>query len=293
MRMQIAFRETTTDRDGYRVAIAGGIIDIDREDGLECEERLLSFDMVNDRDGMLAVACVREAPRPIIYEEEYLAQATLENLLTSQMPRMKPSDFANAEFALRKTHVEPGDPSGMVYGFSGFYYLEDEASLDFTKVYQLETVLGPGGLLKRTGVLGEEWRPELAGFDVVDAMRGNAMGELLKMPWWGFGDEPVSLPGTMRRETYDQLHRLHHLHFVEGERDTEEYRILVERMRELGLATFLRDAGYERYLTARYADPDIETGFRPIPFSRMASRGRAVNTLVRSLLEEPKSAAAR
>lgn len=289
MRMQIAFRETTTERNGYQVVIAGGLIDIDPEDGIECDEQLLSFDMVNDENGQLSGAFVRATPRPIVYEEELLAQDTLEHLLTCRIPRMNPSEFANAEFALRKTYVEPGDPQGVVYGFSGFYYLEKGASLDFAKAYQLETVPGLDGLMKRTGILGQDWRPELGEVDVVMEMRGEAMAALLKKPWWGFGEEPVSLPGTMRREIYDQLDRLHRLHFVEGDRSSDEYRGLVDAMREVGLASFLRDKGYERYLTARYADPSIETGFRPMPISRMATREQAVGVIVKSLLEEPNS----
>ena len=235
MKMQIAFRETGTQRAGYRVAIAGGIVETHSSDRLSYDECHMPFDLSCHGDGTVMLAYCHRHPTRIAYDEIHLEMETLEGLLARDMSRMRPSPFANAEFALRETALKPGKAGGMVYAFSGFYYLDQSTTLDFTKVYQLESRDESGDhVMMRTGVLGQDVRPELAGIDAVADMRGHSMTELLKKPWWGFGDEPTSLPGTMRKGIYEQLDRLHHLHFVENERDSDEYRYLLDRMRSDG-----------------------------------------------------------
>lgn len=208
MRMQIAFRETDETRSGYSVALAGGVIETSPDDRLSYDECRVSFQLSFREDGVPFSAFCHRTPTRLATDSILLDTCTLEDLLTVRMERNQPSDFLNAEFAMRETALPASIPGATSYAFSGLVYLERDQTISYSEACQLESRsdLGDRAMFFR-GVLGADFRPEVGEIDVVEEMRGAKMDQLLQKPWWGFAEEAYSLPGTMRRGNYEQIER--------------------------------------------------------------------------------------
>lgn len=286
MRMQIAFRETDETRSGYRVAIAGGVIETSPEDRLSYDECRVSFQLSFREDGVPFSAFCHRTPTRLTTDGILLDTCTLEDLLTVRMDRYQPSDFLNAEFAMRETALRASAPGATSYAFSGFVYLDRGQIISYSEASQLEprSDLGDRAMFFR-GVLGADFRPEIGEVDVVEEMRGATMDQLLQKPWWGFAEEAYSLPGTMRRGNYEQIERFQQLHFADRATAEEvEYARLRERMQYLGTAGMLTDPIMERYIRARRAAPDFRSPYLPVPHSATFTRQDAFDTLVKELI---------
>lgn len=288
MQIQIAIRETGETRDGYRVDIAGGIMETSPEDRRVYDECRMPLHVAFREDGVVSsVVSLRtptELPSHIIAD---IDACTLEDLLLRKMDRFRPNGGLNAEFVFRKTDLAPSRRGATVYAFSGFVYPEENEHVSYSQVCQL----GPrGGIAEEAmffdGIIGEDFRPELGRIDAVGEMRGATMDQLLLKPWWGFGDEPHSLPGTMRATNYHQIELFQQLHF--GDRSTPEeqcdYGRLKERMVALGMGNMFTDPMLERYIYARRSAPGFISPYRPVPLSAQFSRRDAVETLVTEMV---------
>ncbi|MCV9964972.1 hypothetical protein OIU34_24050 [Pararhizobium sp. BT-229] len=287
MRMQIAFRETDETRSGYRVAIAGGVIETSPENRLNYDECRMGFRLSFREDGVpSSVFCDRTPVRLPSDVPLVLDACTLEDLLACQMDRYRPSDFINAEFAMRETALEASGPGSTVYAFSGFVYLDRGETLSYSEACQLASRPGLGDdAMFFSGILGQDFRPEIGEIDVVEEMHGVPMGGLLQKPWWGFGEEAHSLPGTMRRGNYEQIERFEQLHFADRDPAEDlEYNRLLDRMRYLGTANMLNDPILERYIQTRRSAPDFRSPYLPVPYSAMFTRQDALDTLVTGLI---------
>jgi hypothetical protein len=286
--MQIAIRETGETRDGYRVDIAGGIMETSPDDSRFYDECRMPLHVAFREDGV--VSSVVSLRTPTALPADIVADidaCTLEELLVRKMDRFKPNGGLNAEFAFRKTDLAPSRPGAAVYAFSGFVYPEEHEFVSYSEVCQL----GPrGGIAEEAmffdGIIGEDFRPELGRIDAVAEMRGATMDQLLLKPWWGFGDEPHSLPGTMRITNYHQIERFQQLHF--GDRSTQEeqcdYGRLKDRMVALGMGTMFTDPVFERYIYARRSAPGFFSPYLPVPLSAQFARKQAVETLVTEMI---------
>jgi hypothetical protein len=291
MRMQIAFRETEETRSGYRIAIAGGVIETSPEDRLSYDECRVSFQFAFREDGVPFSAFCHRNPQRLSSESDVLLDtSTLEALLTCKMDRSQPRDFLNAELFLRETSLAPSAQGASSYVFAGLVYLDRDETLSYSEACQLESRsdLGDRAMFFR-GVLGEDFRPEIGEIDVVKEMRGATMAQLLEKPWWGFGDEAFSLPGTMRRGNYEQIERFQQLHFSDrNPAEDLEYNRLADRMRYLGMDTMLTDRMLEGYIRARRSAPDFRSPYLPVPHSATFTRQDALDTLVTELLTGPR-----
>ncbi|MDW9481379.1 hypothetical protein GOB57_22285 [Sinorhizobium meliloti] len=291
MRMQIAFRETDETRSGYRVVIAGGVIETSPEDRLSYEECRVSFQLSFRDDGVPSSAFCHRVPMRLSSESGVLLDTcSLEDLLTCQMDRCKPSDFLNAELFMRETALQPSASGATVYAFSGYAYLDRGENLSYTEACQLESSseLGDRAMFFR-GVLGTDFRPEIGEIDVVEEMRGAPMDQLLQKPWWGFGEEAYSLPGTMRLGNYEQIERFQQLHFSQRDAAQDlEYNRLRDRMRHLRTDSILSDPFLERYVRARREAPDFRSPYLPVPHSAIFTRQDALDTLVTELVTPPR-----
>ncbi|MCS4089403.1 hypothetical protein [Rhizobium sp. BK176] len=288
MRMQIAIRETGVTRDGYRADIAGGVMETSPDDRRVYDECRMPLHVGFRDDGVVSSVVSLRTPTALpdgIGPD--LDICSLEDLLVRKIDRFRPNGGLNAEFVFRATDLPPSQHGATVYAFSGFVYPEESERVSYTELCQL----GPrGGIAEEAmffdGIVGEDFRPELGRIDVVEEMRGATMDQLVLKPWWGFGDEPHSLPGTMRRTNYDQIELFQQLHF--GERSTVEdqshYGSLKNRMVMLGMDNMFKDPIFERYIGARRSAPGFLSPYRPIPFSAQFSRKEAVETLVTEIL---------
>jgi len=293
MRMQIAFRETDTTRNGYSVAIAGGIVETDPDDRLSYDECMVPF-FISFTDGLPGVAICGRRPARIADDDlgTLLAVDDLESLLTAKIARETPSPAVNAEFAMRETAVEPSVPGGTVYAFSGLVYLAAGQSVDFRRASQLESLRHLDGRtsgMAYGGIIGDTVRPELGPLDVVEEMDGEAMSGLLRKPWWAFGAEPVALPGTMRRDVYERAERFQDLHFADRTQAEEtEYATLLEQLKPAGMTNILNDRAFERFVAATREAPGYVSSYRPTPLSAFKSREDHLRTLVAALVERDR-----
>lgn len=132
MRMQIAFRETEETRSGYRIAIAGGVIETSPEDRLSYDECRVTFQFSFREDGVPFSAFCHRNPQRLSSETDVLFDtSTLEGLLTCRMDRAQPSDFLNAELFLRETSLAPSAQGASSYVFSGLVYLNRNETLSY------------------------------------------------------------------------------------------------------------------------------------------------------------------
>lgn len=291
MKMQIAFRETTESRGKYAIAIACGVFETSPQDQLAYDETMMRFSLMFSPDGVPHGATSSREPARITdgyadYTPKLLDISTLSDLLTTTLRRMEPNSLVNAEFAMRRTDVAPSEHGAEVHAFIGTVYVGPGEKLDTSKIFQLGDRGGWGERhLFLEGTLGDDFRPELGELDFAAATRGMTTEGIMQQPWWGFGDEPVSLPGTLRASNYEQADRFHEIHFLKPELKVgKEYAYLVERMKYLGLGKVLENPQLEKYVAERYADASIPSAFKPVPLSRHFSRKAAVETLVKSVL---------
>ena len=291
MKMQIAFRGTDQTRKGYGVAIAAGVIETHPLDRLAYNETMLAFKLSFTDEGRLLLARSSREPAAITdgygYSTPKLVDlSSLDDLLTSNLLRIDPSGFLNAEFALRETAVEPSEEGATVYAFMGLAHIDRHEKIDFGKLYQLESRDGFGDApMFLTGILGDDIRPEFGQLDMVEDFRGKTMEQVMQEPLWGFGEEAVALPGTRRIENYRQQQRFLELHFG-GVREGKEYDYLVNRMDHIGMGRVLTDPVFERYVAARLSDPHMPKPYLPTPRSRTFTRTQALETLVGELISE-------
>jgi hypothetical protein len=286
MRMQIAFRETDETRSGYKVAIAGGVIETSPQEHLSYDECRVSFQMSFREDGVPILAFCHRTPTRLLSDSILLDTCSLEDLLSIPMDRYHPSGFLNAEFAMRETALKPSTLGATSYAFSGLVYLDRHQIISYSEASQLESRSDRGDhAMSFRGVLGSDVRPEIGEINVVEEMLGAPMSELLQKPWWGFGEEAYSLPGTLRAVNYEQAEQFEQLHFSDrGPTQELEYTRLKDRMQYLGMAGILADPILERYVQTRRTAPDFSSPHFPFPRSAMFTRQDALDTLVVGLV---------
>lgn len=294
MKMQIAFRETSQERHGHNVAIAGGVIEVGPDEMLDFDEKALAFRFafVPSLDHPVAVVPVA-APRDIVDEwgevGNTLQVGTIEDFLTSKVSRAMPNDQHNADFILRETELPPSEDGAVVFAFSGLLHLKPRQPFDFGSLLWFENVVGePQHRMIFAGRSGIEKRPEDGSLDMVERMRGHSMPELLRLPLWGFGPVAYGLPGTMRIENYQRLDRYQQLSFQDDRTPEEDDELQELRgfMRHAGLHTLELDETFGRYLRRLREEHPEFTGHRPMTADQIITREQSASVLLRAILEE-------
>ncbi len=294
MKMQIAFRETSTVRHDHCVVIAGGIIEVGSGDARDYEETSLAFKFhfVDGTDHAVAISVVGD-PRPLVDPDGWLQNdievGSLEGLLTCQMERAVPNEHLNADFILRETELPASVPGGRVFAFSGFLHVRPSQKFTFENLQWFEGVPGlPSQTMCFVGRSGIERRPENGRVDMVEGMRGRAMSALLHDPLWGFGEEAYGLPGTMRLSMYRKLKRYQDLFFEDGRTSDQqaEFDELRAEMRYAGLNNIETDARFRAYIGQMRERFPVHSAHRPMTASQMASREECVKLVVESILND-------
>ncbi|NTF17142.1 hypothetical protein G6L37_01690 [Agrobacterium rubi] len=298
MKMQIAFRETSTVRHGHTVAMAGGVIEIAPEEWQDFDEKALAFkfDFVPALDHAVVVTAVG-ATRPIADPDGWLQNTlevgTLEDLLTNRLDRAIPNQDHNADFVLRQTELPASVEDGRVFAFSGIMHLKPDQKFGFENLSWFESLEGGDDhVMMFAGRSGLERRKELGPVDMVEGMRGESMSAMLRQPLWGFGDEPYGLPGTMRLDVYRKLDRYYELFFEENRTSDEqaEFEDVREFMRCAGLNTIEKDDRYRDFFREMRAQFPEFTGHHPMTADQIVSRAESSRILVESILKREDGA---
>lgn len=293
MRTQIAFRKSGETFHGHSVLIAVGVLESADPSVARYEDRFVNFRAIFDQTaGMLSSLQCLGNPHEITQgfgkedDEHLLHMCDLENLQTTSLQRTVPDGMVNAELAVRATDMEPGKPGAIVYAFSGLVYVRPEQKADVTHLYQLEALQDAAVAPQfMSGIVGQTVRKEIGPINVEEDTRGDALSGFLRRPWWGFGDEPMSLPGTMRREVYRRLDRYAELFFKERSGDeAKEFEELQREMRFIGMNTLEKDATYARFVEKR-REHGI-TLYRPQRLSTIQAEKSINRAIIRSLLDE-------
>lgn len=294
MKMQVAFRETTTVRHGHSVAMAVGIIEVGPMELVDFDEKALAFKFhfAPSSTHPIGVSAVG-GPRKIIDDDGWvkntLAIGAIEDLLTSRIERAIPNEHHNADLAFRETELEPSVEGGMVYAFSGLLHLKPGQSFNFDELQWFESTNdGLDKVMIFTGRSGIEHRIENGGVDMVESMLGEAMSAFLRAPLWGFGDEPYGLPGTMRIDVYRKMDRYQILVLADDRTEDEEHELaeLREFMRCAGLNNLEKDEMYRNFVREmRSQFPEFDA-YRPMTADQIVSREESLKVIVASLLKE-------
>jgi hypothetical protein len=296
MKLQIAFREFNQQYGGHKVLCAVGVVEGKPADLAIYEDKFVNFRLLFDvPSGLLSTVTCLDNPHPIsegygAANDEYLLNmCDLEGLQASSLRRTHPNEYQNAEFALRVTDVEASEPGNAVYAYAGLVYAKEGQKIDVSNLYQAEglqqSVTAPMFL---SGILGATFRKELGEVNIETATRGDGLSGYLKKPWWGFGEEPVALPGTMRRTVYHSHQRYLDLAFKDRTiEEAAEFTKLRSEMRVLGFDKVESDPVFARYVHER-----MKLGVKvnvPEKRSAILAREPVLASLVRSLINEEVS----
>jgi hypothetical protein len=293
MKLQVAFREFNQQFGGHNVLCALGVVEGKPAELDIYEDRFVNFRLAFDgASGLLSTVTCLDNPHPITEgfgaanDEHLLHVCDLESLQASSLRRTHPNDYQNAEFALRMTDVEPSMDGRVVYAFAGLVYADENQKIDVSKLYQVESLQQSATApMFLSGIVGATLRRELGEVNVETAMRGDALSGFLRKPWWGFGDEPVALPGTMRRSVYHNHQRYLDLAFKDRTvEEAAEFSTLRSEMKVVGFDTIESDPVFARYVHER-----MKLGLKahvPEKRSVVLAREPALASLVRSLINE-------
>ena len=288
MKMQIAFRETSTVRHGHRVAMAAGVIEVGPEDTTDYEEKglVFRFDFI---PGVAHPVGVSTHWPPHKLKSKWghldgeLEVGTLEGLLTTDIERAIPNDMHNADLILRQTEIPSSAEGGRVFAFSGLVHVKPEQLFSYSDITWYEAQPhGQANFMIYAGRSGLERRPTEEKIDMAKTMRGEAMSGFLREPLWGFGAEPYALPGTMRLSMYRKMDRYRQLFFTDRS-DTEvdqEFRALREEMRIAGLDNLDKDKNFQQFTGQMFQNYPELVGNRPMTAQQQRLYSEKANEVI-------------
>lgn len=295
MKLQIAFRKSSAVFHDHIATMAVGVLEKHDETPHAYEEKMVSFRFGFDVEtGLLGSVSCLDNPRDIVWEygkEPNFESCTLEHLVTTPLHRSVPGMICNADLIFRATDVEPSEAGATVYAFSAIVFTPPSQKVDDTHVYQLQAVQRSSAApMFLAGLIGETLRKEIGPIDVPKQMNGDALSSFLRTPWWGFGEEPVGLPGTMKRSVYHKRERYTELFLNESRSGDEdkEFDALREVMRVWGLNNIEKDPIYAKFIRARYEAVGSPRQ-KPQTGRETQDQEQALSVLVRSLINEDRT----
>lgn len=292
MKIQIAFRETRESVEGHALWMAMGLVEMDKMLALRSEEKFTSVRMEFKGDGTPLLALFTNniyapshAGRPI---PDDLKQVEIESLLRQQLDRVPPGAFSNAELFMRRTRVKATADDRVVMAVSGLVGYRPLTRVDCDSVHQLGSgapEVGPEAFLKFEGRVGTDINPGWGHPSLIASTAGYSASAFLKMPVWGFGEEPVRVGSTMHLVTLDMMSRHRVLHFSDRTAAEEaEYAGLSKIMRHAGLNDFGRNPDFEEAMRKL-----MEAGFpsedgTPLTRSEHSARSDYMSGIVKELV---------
>lgn len=297
MKMQIAFRETSTVRMGHNVVISGGVVEFPSTDLEDYEEKQLALNFIFDKRSSAPMVVVpAEKPRPVIGKEAYwledqMASCDIDALLLQDMHWAVPNEVHNGDIFLRLTDLPPSEAGARVFAFTGFLHLDRDQDFDFKSLLQFESWGRSAGQSVPLGRVVREGFPQV---NMTEMMRGMAMSSLLKQPIWGFGEERYALPGAMRLDRYKELSTYYKMFFNEQrtpEQD-KQFKEVEQKLQGFGLATLSRSADEQFVEFARRLNssaPDRNTHI-PRTAKQLAEDDMMATNVIKELLQEQEAA---
>lgn len=292
MKIQIAFRETRESAEGHALWMAMGLVEMNKALARRSEEKFTSVRMEFTGDGTPLLALFTNniyppshAGRPL---QDDLKQMDIESLLKQQLDRVIPGAFSNAELFMRRTRVKATGDDRVVMAVSGLLGYRPPTRVDCDSVYQLGSgapEIGPEAFLKYEGRVGTDINPGWGHPAMVASTAGYSASAFLRMPVWGFGEEPVRVGSTMHLDIQEMMSRHRALHFSDRTAAEEvEYARLSTTMTRAGLNDFGRHPDFEeamRKLMEAGFPPDDGT---PLTRSELSARSDYMSEIVKNLM---------
>lgn len=293
MKIQIAFRETRDSVEGHNLWMAMGLVEMDKALALRSDEMFTSvrLEFTGDDTPLLALFTNNIYPpshagHPL--QKDDLKQMGVESILKEQLDRVTPGAFSNAELFMRRTRVKATEDGRVVLAFSGLAGYRPPTRVDCDSVYQLGSgspEVGPEAFLKYEGRVGTDINPGWGHPSMIASTAGYSASAFLRMPVWGFGEEPVRVGSTMHLDTQDMMSRHRALHFSDRTAAEEaEYARLSMIMKRAGLNDFGRHPDFEeamrKLLDAGFPSEDST----PLTRSELSARSDYMSDIVRGLV---------
>jgi hypothetical protein len=291
MKFQIAFRETSHAVAEHQLWIAVGLVEMDAALAACCEEMFTSVRMEFTNDGIPLCALftnnIYAATSNGHSISEDLKGSGIEEQLTKQLDRTLPSSFSNAELFLRTTRVATSE-GNIVMAFSGLVGYKLPIKIDCDGIYQLASSF-PEAFLKFEGRIGTDIHPEWGKPNLIAATRGLSAKSFLRIPTWGFGDEPVQIGSTMHRDVQKMTDRHRALHLSgRSPKEENEYTTLSVALKRDGLNDFGRHPDFEealrRLIEAGYPTDDSI----PLTRKQLSDRSEYLTAVNRELVEKQR-----
>ncbi|MDW9481154.1 hypothetical protein GOB57_21140 [Sinorhizobium meliloti] len=292
MKFQIAFRETREALAEHDLWIASGLVEADEPFALRSEEKFTSVRMEFAADGAPLLALFTNNVYAPTYAGEPLdvdlKDSDIESLLKKQIDRVTPGPFSNAELFMRRTRIEATDSGRVVLAFSGLVGYKPPTRIDCDTVFQLGSIapeVAPESFLRYEGRVGTDIRPDWGHPSMIASTKGFSATAFLRLPVWGFGEEPIRVGSTMHLDVQDMMSRHRALHFaVRTPSEEAEYAKLSTFMRRAGLNDFGRHPDFEeamqKLMHAGYAAEDGT----PLTRSELSARSDYMSKVVQELV---------
>lgn len=225
---------------------------------------------------------LQHMPAGELFPELIQAGSGADSYLRSDWPM--PSSRNSGIALYRRTNLPASKPWNEVHAVVGILAWPG-AAVDFTKIHVFEAK-GADQPARFAGHLGHEVRPDFEVPDMVEATRGNPVGNVLELPVWGFGDEALSY-----RQRFISEHLLDAMAFAtkevaSGSSIEDLPKDVTDLLRPQRLLPD-RDPQYISFLRELYnGRPDIlEDRYRPLNAREVLDREEAGRMAVRRSLE--------
>lgn len=297
MRMQVGFRTTNKKRAGQSVVIACGVLEVSSAQAEAFDEKQVSFKFHFHPSSAvpLVVHCLANAHDfgDSEYQPDYVrdnvCDMALEDTITQTFEREMPTEWRNAELAVRRTEVRPTSPDRVVLAFAGLVHVPEFQIFNSKELLSFASDEMTGDTLMRLeGTVGADLRRELGTLDMEQIMRGEGLSQMLKLPLWGWDEEPVALPGTLRVEHYHKAERLNDLYFSERSPEMEaELQMLERQLRPLCLGRVTKEGEIYADVVRRVRqEPGYKSLYQPRTRSEDDQQSAIMKKVMADIMDE-------
>ena len=188
---QLFFRETNTETSGRKAVIMAGLVEAPVGAVMDWSvSPLLPLPSKTGKglDEVLPMQ-LHHTPAAELFSDLIGCGAAADSYLTSRTWPL-PQHMETGVALYRRTNVPSSSPNRAVFAVVGVLAWPN-ADLDYTKIHVFEEEGLNGGATFK-GYLGHDIRPDFEVPDMVEAARGQTVGQVMQTPIWGFAKEAVS-----------------------------------------------------------------------------------------------------
>lgn len=151
-----------------------------------------------------------------------------------------------SEMFFRRTKAAPSRNGLVVMAVVGMTSLHPSIEVNVASVFQYHRQVDA---YEYEGRVGIDLKPEWGAPDMKDLTAGRSLMAFLRQPVWGFGDEPICLPSTMRLDFLKKFDDYRSLDLANDRTADDEARLQTILPEIMAAGMVIKDEGYRAYLS--------------------------------------------